>query len=711
MAPLLDWEDSCRLCSENKTDMFDIFGDEGVRRRVAQKLRVCLPVMVYKSDPLPKKICQFCAARLDDVYEFREYCLNVYKSMHFKLLANKNSNTVKIFLDAMSNSPDPCQVQLCMIKQRAPPPLVPLPVRTQSPVDKELLEPLVELPCEVEIKEEPTDGFGKMDFESGVGDNEQSFVDILGLVGENGCHDGDDKKTSILERVLKGDLTANDCKDGSPKTKNSQWCCSPCNSYYKTKESLMKHVQFNCPRKYECGKCLIIFKSCGELTHHEEVYHSHRNEIKADDQQMNGSLMPANADLEGFKREPSDGIKNLVCPTCGKICTQQSALSNHMRTHEPKKHKCDICGRSFGLFIRLAAHKLGEHNQQPSIIPEVSTIEQEEALNDEREARKAREVKVKDLCRTFSETLEDNEVADERPAKRGASLNSNAKNVARCGICQQWFNDHTTMLNHLQTHSDNLITKNFNCSTCKKSFREKWQLQRHELSHKRAKVITYECSVCNKSFADKSQLESHEKIHVVDRTYRCAKCDKIFFKELSLITHQCSGVSSFGRKNPSIKSTATKDSSTTNPSNTPAANETKKYKCPKCPSTFDTSRLRNLHIRIHIEPKVQDTGSDEVKPMPKLKAEPSGVPSLVEPNVNIEEQNYTVPLKRTLIKTAGGYRCGVCKSPFVLRDLAVAHLRSAHPVMPYQCPYCKERFTTQYTFTHHIKTSHPNETG
>lgn len=74
-----------------------------------------------------------------------------------------------------------------------------------------------------------------------------------------------------------------------------------------------------------------------------------------------------------------------------------------MRTHEPKKHKCDICGRSFGLFIRLAAHKLGEHNQQPSIIPEVSTIEQEEALNDEREARKAREVKVKDLCRTFSE--------------------------------------------------------------------------------------------------------------------------------------------------------------------------------------------------------------------------------------------------------------------------------------------------------------------
>lgn len=74
-----------------------------------------------------------------------------------------------------------------------------------------------------------------------------------------------------------------------------------------------------------------------------------------------------------------------------QVCTQQSALSNHMRTHEPKKHKCEICGRSFGLFIRLAAHRLSEHNQQPIMNPVMTSIEQEEALNAEREAREARE--------------------------------------------------------------------------------------------------------------------------------------------------------------------------------------------------------------------------------------------------------------------------------------------------------------------------------
>lgn len=97
--------------------------------------------------------------------------------------------------------------------------------------------------------------------------------------------------------------------------------------------------------------------------------------------------------------------------------------------------------------------------------------------------------------------------------------------------------------------------------------------------------------------------------------------------------------------------------------------------------------------------------------MPKLTPETSPGTSmpLIEPKVEIKEESPPAPVKRTLIRTAGGYRCGVCQSPFVLRELAVAHLRSAHPVMPYQCPYCKKRFTTQYTFTHHIKTDHPDE--
>lgn len=107
---LENWNNSCRLCSEEKPEMLSIFGYEGTKRKVTQKMRACFPIMVYKTDPLPKQICQFCAARLDDAYEFREHCLTVYKAMHLQLLALKDSETVRIFLNAMKDSPDPCQV-------------------------------------------------------------------------------------------------------------------------------------------------------------------------------------------------------------------------------------------------------------------------------------------------------------------------------------------------------------------------------------------------------------------------------------------------------------------------------------------------------------------------------------------------------------------------------------------------------------------------
>lgn len=70
-----------------------------------------------------------------------------------------------------------------------------------------------------------------------------------------------------------------------------------------------------------------------------------------------------------------------------------------MRTHIPKKHKCTICGQSFGLIVRLAAHMMSRHNKQPTISPIMLAVEQEEALNAEREAREAREAKARNSKR------------------------------------------------------------------------------------------------------------------------------------------------------------------------------------------------------------------------------------------------------------------------------------------------------------------------
>ncbi|XP_050446343.1 zinc finger protein 836-like [Cataglyphis hispanica] len=804
------WDNVCRLCSEERNEMLPIFGGEGLQRRMAQKLRACLPVLVYKTDPLPKQICQFCAARLDDAYEFREYCLNVYKNMHAMLFKCKQIDSVQIFLDAMKNSPDPCQAQLCKERSRAPPPLVPLSIGlpfddsvtpinqiSQDQLQNFCMETLSELPCEVEIKEmnvDPILDTGTMICEplkkkrklSEMFDtNVQTKMDIVSIFDteeENSVFKVDyqtkkeEKRTSILEQVLTGNLTMNNHQKLQPRARlTSEWWCAPCNNYYRTKDSLMKHMQLHCPRIYTCRKCSLSFESVEILAKHEannhlkvkldfteslkdchkcdrqfiswEMLRQHRlrdhlaelTEIgtntwcslcnrffpTVETYQNHIQLHQANSLISQklpfaesaisktaerpreIKREEQfyENVKSLTCPTCGKVCTQQSALSNHMRTHEPKRHKCDICGRSFGLFIRLAAHRVTEHNVQPTMLPVLSAVEQEEALNAEREAREAREAKTRGAKNKFySEMMEKNNVLvdDESSTKRNSS---GLKNVARCGICLQWFSDHTTMLTHLQTHSDN-SHKNFICHICKKSFKEQSQLLRHETCHKRLSLDNaplYTSAVCNKSSSmDKSQ----QKMHTVDRTYHCAKCNKIFFKEVSLLTHQCTSKAQFGKK------VAAKSLQKISHDND------KKYKCSKCDTSFASSQSRNAHMRMHVENTHNNTAqTHEIKaerddePMPKLRPETSLEYNIspIEPKIEINEQSTPPPLKRTLIRTANGHRCGVCQSPFVSRELAVAHLRSAHPVMPYQCPYCKKRFTTQYTFTHHIKTEHPDE--
>ena len=115
--------------------------------------------------------------------------------------------------------------------------------------DVATLEPLPELPCEVQIKEELTDDSvlrSELDDDDGqcltpsshenrINElkNERDDVIILDEDIEK-IDKKDEKRTSILEQVLCGNLTINDCKELTPKSKpTSRWWCSPCNTYYR----------------------------------------------------------------------------------------------------------------------------------------------------------------------------------------------------------------------------------------------------------------------------------------------------------------------------------------------------------------------------------------------------------------------------------------------------------------------------------------------
>ncbi|XP_033225614.1 zinc finger protein 84-like isoform X2 [Belonocnema kinseyi] len=721
MATVHAWENACRLCSEEKTEMLSIFGNEGIQRKVAQKLRACLPVLVYKTDPLPKQICQFCAARLDDAYEFREYCLGVYKAMHAKLLMFKDLEAVHIFLDAMQNSSDPCQVQLCKQKCRAPPPLVPLPailsIENTTPSVKmpEIVqsnhsrEPLPELPCEVQIKEEPSETVLRTSTDTDTS-NERIFANLSLEIPyvlandhrksydeneESNLYKGEKPRTSILEQVLKGTISLNDSQElKSQYGLSSKWWCAPCNNYYRTKESLIKHMQVFCPRRYTCRKCSRVFYTVEDLAKHDGTDHlkitldfdESVTECHQCDREFVSWEMLRHHRLRDHVAKDIEIGTNTWCPPCNRFFPSIESYQNHKQLHQ-----------------------LDTMTKLPiSSLPCISETESTRELRKENFNGGAKSL----ACPTCGKMVEEKDyLIKDRPIKRSAFFDSNtSKNAVRCGICLQWFSNRTEMIAHLQTHSDSDLPNNFRCGLCTKTFEEKWQLTRHEAFHERTSITTYICTACNEVFADKPSYKTHQGKHSVDKTYHCAKCNKIFFKEFSLLTHHCTGKPIFSQKN-AIPKILQRSAS--------LFSANKKYKCSKCNATFANSQSRNSHMRVHTEAhsmmkvkKKELKKKLEVEAMPKLSPETSTSSSVphIEEKADAAKAIMVAPVKRTLIRTAEGYRCGVCQSPFILRDLAVAHLRSAHPVMPYQCPYCKKRFTTQYMFTHHIKADHPDET-
>lgn len=55
----------CRLCSEMHRVVLHIYGEEGIRLCISEKINRHLSINVSQSDPLPKTICKSCLEKLE----------------------------------------------------------------------------------------------------------------------------------------------------------------------------------------------------------------------------------------------------------------------------------------------------------------------------------------------------------------------------------------------------------------------------------------------------------------------------------------------------------------------------------------------------------------------------------------------------------------------------------------------------------------------
>ncbi|CAB0031658.1 unnamed protein product [Trichogramma brassicae] len=62
----------CRLCSKMNRFVIHIYGEEGSRMKLAEKINTYLPITVNAYDQLPKTACLHCIERLEAHHELME---------------------------------------------------------------------------------------------------------------------------------------------------------------------------------------------------------------------------------------------------------------------------------------------------------------------------------------------------------------------------------------------------------------------------------------------------------------------------------------------------------------------------------------------------------------------------------------------------------------------------------------------------------------
>nr|CAI5824761.1 unnamed protein product [Callosobruchus analis] len=85
MEDLDKMEDTCRLCDEVTDKMYSVFESTEEGFEVLQMIKECMPIVIYRTDPLSKQVCESCYNHLGALYTFKKAALETADRQKSKL--------------------------------------------------------------------------------------------------------------------------------------------------------------------------------------------------------------------------------------------------------------------------------------------------------------------------------------------------------------------------------------------------------------------------------------------------------------------------------------------------------------------------------------------------------------------------------------------------------------------------------------------------
>jgi hypothetical protein len=92
------YSDACRLCDENREKMHSIFSKNEEGQQILHLIKECLPLVIFRTDPLSKQICGECFNKLETFYRFKKTSLDTANKHRNHLRKNEDSSSKSVQL-------------------------------------------------------------------------------------------------------------------------------------------------------------------------------------------------------------------------------------------------------------------------------------------------------------------------------------------------------------------------------------------------------------------------------------------------------------------------------------------------------------------------------------------------------------------------------------------------------------------------------------
>jgi hypothetical protein len=171
---------------------------------------------------------------------------------------------------------------------------------------------------------------------------------------------------SAICDVCKEDIISFGCLETHYKKQHPEYkpySCKKCNTRFKSKSSISRHVKnkhSENPKRYKCTICSKVYTQKNNLDSHIASVHEKTDKYICN---ICKKVYYRKGDLTQHIKYVHDAIKNIECELCNDMFTQEKLLKLHIkRVHDKTKDcKCKICEEYFYTKSDARRHEISEH--------------------------------------------------------------------------------------------------------------------------------------------------------------------------------------------------------------------------------------------------------------------------------------------------------------------------------------------------------------